>query len=335
MIQKSIVITGMVLIVASLPRKRLTALPGWRAMFFATGFVLVSVLIRILVSDGVGRQLEPISFFLLGCCFGYVIFERIYTREKQFLSIESELAAAREIQRGILPSRNPEIDGLRFAVRYEPMTAVAGDFYDFLPKDSCRVGVLVADVSGHGVPAALIASMVKVAFGAQAARVTDPGQLLAGLNQALHGRLDRQFVTAGYLYVDQEQKRIWYAGAAHPPLVVWRRASHTSEVVIENGLMLGPFPHSDYDHVSTGIEPGDRVLMVTDGVLEAAAPDGEQFGLERLKLFLEENAELSSDGFADALLERLGEWSGTGQDDDITLLVIDVVGRTKISVENA
>jgi phosphoserine phosphatase RsbU/P len=333
MIQKGIVIAAMVLIVASIPRKRLTTLPGWRALLLATGFLVFSVLVRNLFSEVVGGQLEPISFFALGCCFGYVIFERIYSREKQLVSIESELATAREIQRGILPARNPETDGLKFAVRYEPMTAVAGDFYDFQRLDSHRVGVLVADVSGHGVPAALIASMVKVAFGVQVSLATQPAKVLAGLNDALHGRLDRQFVTAGYLYVDQEQGKMWYAGAAHPPLLVWRHSSGISEEIIENGLMLGPFADSVYSQASTSIGPGDRVLMVTDGVLEATDPDGGQFGMERLKLFLEQNPELSSDSFADALLRHLAEWSGTtngkGQEDDITLLVVDAVGNAE------
>ena len=93
--------------------------------------------------------------------------------------------------------------------------------------------------------------------------------------------------------------------------------------------MLGPFAHAGYDSVSAALEPGDRVLMVTDGVLEAADSEGEPFGMERLKPFLEENSMLSADDFADALLNRLVEWSGTGQDDDITLLVIDVAGSSE------
>src|SRR5271169_1346495 len=105
------------------------------------------------------------------------------------------------------------------------MTSVAGDFYDFIIVDDKHVGILVADVSGHGLPAALIASMLQVALTAQSAHASDPGRVLGGLNQALCGKFQRNFVTAAYLFVDLENLVISYAGAGHPPMLLWRAST--------------------------------------------------------------------------------------------------------------
>jgi serine phosphatase RsbU (regulator of sigma subunit) len=107
---------------------------------------------------------------------------------QQLLTIQKELETARQIQLSILPSEIPKIQGLDIAARYVPMTSVAGDFYDFIVVDEKHIGILVADVSGHGMPAALIASMLKIALSTQEAHAADPAQVLWGLNHALCGK---------------------------------------------------------------------------------------------------------------------------------------------------
>src|SRR5258708_14926718 len=104
------------------------------------------------------------------------------------------------------------------------MSAVAGDFYDFLVIDERRIGILVADVAGHGVPAALIASMLKVAFASQAAHADNPVRVLTGLNGALCGKFEEHFITAAYLFVDLEKSLLHYSAAGHPPLMLVSRA---------------------------------------------------------------------------------------------------------------
>src|ERR1019366_9350971 len=121
-----------------------------------------------------GHDPEPLGFLVLIGGLAYTAAQRAISREQRLAAVESELATARRIQTSILPRALPTLPGLRLAASYRPMTAVAGGFYDFLPLDQGRVTVLVADVSGHGVPAALIASMLKVAFALQAAQATDP-----------------------------------------------------------------------------------------------------------------------------------------------------------------
>src|SRR6516165_5945254 len=146
------------------------------------------------------------------------------TREKlaqQLLAIQKELETARLIQRSILPETVPQIDGLDIAARYVPMASVAGDFYDFIVVDNKHVGILIADVSGHGMPAALIASMLKIALAAQSAHADDPARVLQGLNQALCGKFQHHYVTAAYAFVDMAKRKLTYAGAGHPPLLMW------------------------------------------------------------------------------------------------------------------
>src|SRR5499427_5011789 len=150
------------------------------------------------------------------------------TREKlaqQLLTIQKELETARLIQQSILPETVPQIVGLDIAARYVPMAAVAGDFYDFIVVDNKHVGILVADVSGHGMPAALIASMLKIALAAQAAHADDPARVLHGLNQALCGKFQHHYVTASYAFVDMKKRTLTYAGAGHPPLLMWGRST--------------------------------------------------------------------------------------------------------------
>ena len=248
------------------------------------------------------------------------------TVARQLMAINSDLEMARQIQLAILPRETPKIHGLDIAARYIPMSSVAGDFYDFIVVDERHVGILIADVSGHGLPSALIASMLQSAFAAQSAHASDPARVLAGLNQVLSGKFQWHFVTAAYLFVNLEESTVNYAGAAHPPLLLWRKKSGSATEVLENGLLLGLFPDSTYSAITLPLEGGDRIVLFTDGIVEARNPSKEVFGMDRLKRFVEENHALSAERFGDALLDAVGHWSeqarGEGQSDDITLVAI-------------
>jgi phosphoserine phosphatase RsbU/P len=251
------------------------------------------------------------------------------TREqlaRRLSAIQNELEMARKIQLSILPREVPRVVGLEIAARYVPMTSVAGDFYDFISVDEKRFGALVADVSGHGVPAALVASMLKIALASQAAHASDPARVLDGLNQALCGKFASHFVTAAYLFVDTEKGTIDYAGAGHPPVVLCGKSAGSARALQQNGLFLGMFPHAKYSAIQVALAPGDRCAVYTDGVSEARNPADEEFGTERLKSLLEAGADEPADALADRVLDSLNAWtarpSGEGHDDDITLLVI-------------
>src|ERR1035438_1085414 len=160
---------------------------------------------------------------------------------RQLLDINNELEMAREIQLSILPQQLPRIPGLEIVARFIPMSSVAGDFYDFIVVDEKHVGILVADVSGHGLPAALIASMLQVALAAQSPHAFDPARVLAGLNHSLCGKFKHHFVTAAYIFVDMDKNSMRYAGAGHPPLLLWQASAGGASEVLENGLLLGLF----------------------------------------------------------------------------------------------
>jgi sigma-B regulation protein RsbU (phosphoserine phosphatase) len=249
---------------------------------------------------------------------------------KQLQTIQCEMDTARQIQLSILPREIPAIRGLDIAARYLPMTAVAGDFYDFIPIDDHRIGILVADVSGHGMPAALISSMLKIALDGQSACATDPASVLAGLNHALCGKFQGHFVTAVYVMVDTEKQSLLYAGAGHPPLITMDHAAGEARDFVENGLFLGTFPDATYSSIEIPFKAGDWGVLYTDGVLEMTDPSEEQFGLDRFKQFLRENQHLSVGQFVDALLDELSRWSGltSGREpeDDVTLLAFHFVG---------
>jgi len=277
------------------------------------------------------NNVEPIGFFIFVCCLGYVTAQRTLAKEERLLAINKELQIANQIQASILPREVPRLAGLEIVARYVPMSAVAGDFYDFLVVDDRRIGILVADVTGHGVPAALIASMLKVAFAGQTAHAADPARVLAGLNRALCGKFEEHFVTAAYVFVDLDKFVLRYAGAGHPPVLLAPRSNahgreSESREVEANGLMLGLFPEAAYSSVEIPLDAGDRVLLYTDGILEAMNSAREEFGKSRLKKFLAASSS-SASHLADALLLELRRWSGAEEtrthDDDITLLIID------------
>lgn len=265
-------------------------------------------------------NVEPVGFVVLLACLGIVAGRRTLAHEQQLSIIQKELEIARRIQLSILPNEFPTSVSFRVAARYLPMTSVAGDFYDFLLADDQHAGILVADVSGHGVPAALIASMVKLAAAAQSANATQPSELLHGMNTALCGNTQSQFVTAAYVYLSAATSEFWYAAAAHPAMLLLRNGEVIS--IAENGLMLGAFSFATYTTISHPLRPGDRLLLYTDGILEAANADDEEFGDHRLAALLQQTADLSHTETADRIITTIQQWA-VSQNDDLTVLVCD------------
>ena len=249
------------------------------------------------------------------------------TVARQLETLNSELEMARQVQSSILPRETPDVPGLEIVARYLPMRSVAGDFYDFLVMDEKHLGILIADVSGHGLPSALIASMLQSALAWQSPYASDPGQVMSGLNRSINGKFERHFVTAAYLFVDMENGVLKYAGAAHPPLLLWQPKLGRVTECVENGLMLGPFSNASYSSVSFSPQQGDRIVLFTDGIVEAKNPSGSEFGVDHVRQILELKHDLPLGRFADAVLYGLSDWSehaiGSGQSDDITLLAID------------
>jgi sigma-B regulation protein RsbU (phosphoserine phosphatase) len=152
--------------------------------------------------------------------------------------------------------------------------------------------------------------------------------VLSGLNLALCGKFQSNFVTAAYVFVDFKKNAMTYGGAGHPPLLLWEKSTGKAREVLENGLVLGQFEEATYDSLEVPIAPGNRFVLCTDGILESSnLLSQEEFGTKHLMQFMEKNHALGANAFADALLDELARWIGQstdeGQKDDITALVID------------
>ena len=288
-------------------------------------FVLFILWQNIQSALGLGlANIEPIGFVAFLAALGYVAARQTLQRDQQLSEIRAELEVAKRMQLSILPAGFPDSANFRVAARYVPMTSVAGDFYDFIVADDTQAGLLIADVSGHGVPAALIASMVKVAATSQRAQATQPARLLAGMNAVLCGNTQDQFVTAAYVHLDSQSQELRYSAAGHPPMLLLRDGRVTE--VAENGLILAVFDHATYSTTARRLQPGDRLLLYTDGILEASNASGEFFGPEAVGTLLRQTAGIAPSDAADRIISAVQEWA-VSQDDDLTVLVCDYVGN--------
>lgn len=265
-------------------------------------------------------NIEPIGFVAFLVALGYVAARQTLQRDQQLSEIQKELEVAKRMQLSILPGAFPDSANFRVAARYVPMTSVAGDFYDFIVADERQAGLLIADVSGHGVPAALIASMVKMAATSQRANAADPARLLAGMNDALRGNTQEQFVTAAYVYLDSVSGTLQYSAAGHPPMLLLRHGE--VQEIAENGLILASFEFAAYTNVALALEAGDRLLLYTDGIVEAANALGESFGQDGLSTVLRETGGLAPAAASDRIISSVQGWSAL-QDDDLTVLICD------------
>jgi len=264
--------------------------------------------------------LEPFGFAAFLTTLGYVAARSTLRRDQQLKEIQNELQVARRIQLSILPTELPASVNFRVAARYVPMSSVAGDLYDYIIADDHQVGLLIADVSGHGVPAALIASMVKLAAASQRALAADPSRFLSGMNSALLGNTQKQFVTAAYVHLNAKSGELRYSAAAHPPLLLVRNGRVTE--IRENGLMLAAFDFASYTTATHKLEAGDRLVMYTDGIPEASNAAGDFFGQQTLCDVLTRTRDLSPAMTAESIISSVRHWSGK-QDDDLTVVICD------------
>ncbi len=274
-------------------------------------------------------NIEVIGFMAFLAALGYVAARQTVERDLQLSEIQKELEVAKRIQLSILPAGFPSSASFRVAARYVPMSSVAGDFYDFIAADDRQAGLLIADVSGHGVPAALIASMVKVAATSQRANAADPAGLLAGMNAILYGNTQDQFVTAAYVHLDSTSKTLQYSAAGHPPMLLLRDGKVAE--IVENGLILAAFDFATYSNATHPLQLGDRLLLYTDGLIEAVNGRGDSFGQDALSALFRQTAELPPSAASDQIISAVQRWSAS-QDDDLTVLLCDYIpGAVELS----
>jgi len=331
-----LVLTGAVLIVGARVGYTPPPFPEWRVLVAGIAVFLLfvvneHVVVRALVPWRFSA--EPVGFLVQLAALGYIAASRFFTQDRRLAAVDQEMRSARDIQMSILPRILPEIGGIRLASRYLPFAAVAGDFYDAVALEDGALAVLVADVSGHGVPAALIASMVKVAFTSTLTDTADPGAILTRMNKTLCGMFDRSFVTAACVVVSGTHRIARYALAGHPPPVLVNRADGTLTQLDERGIFLGFTADATYTTASIRIDSDARLVLYTDGVIETARADGELFELERLAALLASTRTEPAAACADHTLRALRRFAGSKDGsideggmahDDVTLVVVDI-----------
>ncbi|MCK5268037.1 MAG: SpoIIE family protein phosphatase [Spirochaetes bacterium] len=249
-------------------------------------------------------------------------FKEIEKKNKKF---SDELALAQKMQKGILSLNFPKKPGVNFAVKYIPSYHLSGDFYDIFEITGNQIGVLIADVCGHGIDAALVTSFLKASVRDLSQDFLHPDQLLSNLNKKLYELLeDELFVTAYYLILDLENKIIRYSNAGHPyPLFFKGKDASINELKVD-GTLLSVMKDSEYSVCERSYENGDRVFLYTDGIFDLKNKDGEFIPRKYITDLMEKFANLNGHKLIEAILSRLYKFSETDQfDDDINLIVVD------------
>jgi serine phosphatase RsbU (regulator of sigma subunit) len=239
--------------------------------------------------------------------------------------VEQDLRVARSIQQASLPKEVPQLEGWQIAPYYRPAREVGGDFYDFHPLSQGRLGLVVGDATGKGVPAALVMSTTcgMLQLAAQASESSSPGEVLSQVNETLLARIPtNMFVTCFYAILYPKSGRLLYANAGHDLPYLNRSGDDDAEELRARGMPLGLMPGMSYEEGEVSLGEGNCVLFYSDGLVEAHDPEGEMFGFPRLRALVAEHGEERSLG--DFLMEELYSFVGEGweQEDDITLLTL-------------
>ncbi len=252
--------------------------------------------------------------------------------EAAWHGLDRELHAVGELQRGLLPARPPQFPGWGIAVHYATSTRAGGDYYDFFALPGGALGVVVADASGHGTPAAVVMAMLRALLHTEPLAPADPRTVLAALDCRLSGNLpDGHFATACWVTLGPSTGSIAYARAGHCPPFVLRASGEVERLDDGGGLPLGlegVVPRetggaSSCETAVASLAPGDTLLLYTDGLIEAMAPDAAMFGEERLRALLADHAAADPARLLERLLDAVSVHRGGAElADDLTVLVL-------------
>ena len=234
--------------------------------------------------------------------------------------MERELQVAREVQASLLPRHTPQIEGWEFAAFWQPAREVAGDFYDFIPGD--RLGVVIADVSDKGMPAALFMALSRSIVRASVAHIHQPAEGISQANRLICAdATNGMFVTLFYAQLDPVTGELVYVNAGHNPPLLLRAGSGELIELLRTGMVLGIHESGLYDQRSVTLNAGDLILFYTDGVTDALDTQGNEFGLDHLRRMLLDHRGASATELAATLDRTLAEFGGAVRYDDITVVV--------------
>ncbi len=257
-----------------------------------------------------------------GSGFGELVQARLEQERIERERVEQELQVARRIQQASLPKEVPELEGWQITPYYQPAREVGGDFYDFHALSEGRLGLVVGDATGKGVPAALVMSTTCGMLRLAAQSDFSPGEMLQRVNETLFANIPASmFVTCFYGVLDSKSGHFTYANAGHDLPYLHRGGD--CEELRARGMPLGLMPGMSYEQKETKLHAGEAAILYSDGLVEAHNPQGEMFGFPRLRMLV---AKHGLDGsLGNVLLEELYSFVGEGweQEDDITLLTLE------------
>ncbi|MGC6487249.1 MAG: PP2C family protein-serine/threonine phosphatase [Planctomycetota bacterium] len=274
------------------------------------------------VEQGVYGRLETFGQ-LAAALLHRLSLERIKERS---VSIERELQLAETIQQRLVPSDPPPSDAFDFAWCSQAAARIGGDYVDFLTSAQGDIQAVVADVSGHGINSALLMTSFRANFRGSAF-LRDVHEQAASLNDAVAHEVGPtgMFLTAALVRLDPRTRLMELCSAGHNPVMVYRAAEGAVELLGSHGTPMGFLAGVSYERDERQLQPGDVVLLYTDGITEAAAPSGEMFGEDRLQAVLRRHARDGAQAALDAALDALASFTGRRrQEDDVSLLVIRV-----------
>lgn len=293
------------------------------------GGVGVNAVVRMSSRPDGFDQLRLADAMLTANLFGRATNSLVVARqlESAYTQLDHEMKRVAEIQRSLLPPRLPSIPTLDMAVAYQTATRAGGDYYDFFELGQGRWGVLIADVSGHGTPAAVVMAMLRTMLHANCYACATPAEMLAFANDRLCNRTDRydgSFVTAFYGIYDPADRGLRYSCAGHNPPLLVDRAQRVREIDEAQALPLAIDPGVNYTESTLQLQPGDTVLFYTDGITDAEGPSGERYGRERLLSCVREDVPNAQHIIDCVTMKLLGFTGERPQDDDQTLLALRV-----------
>lgn len=247
-----------------------------------------------------------------------------------------ELKQALEIQRGLLPKELPQLPGFAIAGAWEPARVVGGDYYDVIRLGQHKIAVCIADVAGKGISAALLMANVQAAVRAFASESASPSRVCSQINSVLCTNIaPGKFVTLFYAILDASTRILQFTNAGHlRPLLIPERAA--AQHLQNDGALLGVFPDWNYQDSSIELQPGDLLLLFTDGITEAMAVEGEEFGEERILQTIADGDTCSVEDLQARVLEKVRQFCQGRLNDDATLLMIAAprAGREEFALSN-
>jgi len=249
---------------------------------------------------------------------------RLYQVALEKGRMERELQMAREVQASLLPRETPHITGWEFAARWQPAREVAGDFYDFIPLDGGQLGLVIADVSDKGMPAALFMALTRSIVRASMDRAPSPVDGIAHANRLICAdSTGGMFVTLFYALLNPATDEITYVNAGHNPPLLYRANEDQLTQLARTGMVLGVVEDAPFEQHALHLNPGDFILLYTDGVTDATDAHLQDFGMERLqRVVLDHRHEPVADVVA-ALEQAIGDFAGsTAPFDDVAMVVI-------------